>query len=63
MFIRSIVIGSQNIIHWRCSEAKKLKCPARLKTRGKVLADMKIEHNHGPKREKAVDPIVWTDAS
>lgn len=62
-FVRKIVNGAQNIIYWHCSEAKKRKCPARLKTCGKQLADVKHDHNHDPKREKAVNAIVWNDDS
>lgn len=62
-FIRGMVNGNQNTIYWRCAQAKKFKCTARVKSKGKVIVAKKIAHNHQPRREKAFSAIVWDDES
>lgn len=58
-FVRSIVNGAQNTINWRCAEAKKYTCMARVKTIGKQISAISHTHNHQPKREKPYSAIVW----
>lgn len=61
-FIRGMINGTDNTIYWRCSEAKKYKCYARVKTLGKKLVTIKpLSHNHPPRKEKLFTAVVWTE--
>lgn len=60
-FIRGMVNGTHNTIYWRCAQAKKFKCLARVKTRGKMVQSNNLVHNHEPKNEKSYSAIVWKE--
>lgn len=60
-FVRGLINGSDNIIYWRCSETKKYKCHARVKTLGKKLVSVKQSHNHLPRKEKLFTALVWQE--
>lgn len=48
-------------IEWRCADARKHKCSARVRTLGKTLQVIKITHNHEPRKQKQFNAIVWTE--
>lgn len=60
-FVRGLINGSDNIIYWRCSETKKYKCHARVKTLGKKLVSIKQSHNHQPRKDKLYTAVVWQE--
>lgn len=61
-YLRSGVKGVLNTaIEWRCVNARKLKCNARVRTIGKKLEIINIVHNHEPKKQKQFNAIVWNE--
>lgn len=61
-FGRSGVKGVLNTaIEWRCVDGRKFKCNARVRTVGKTLKVINIEHNHDPRKQKQFDAIVWNE--
>ncbi|XP_058130362.1 modifier of mdg4-like isoform X23 [Anopheles coustani] len=48
-YSKASINGVANIIYWRCTEYRKRKCRASLKTKGKDLFVIDATHNHEPK--------------
>lgn len=61
-FVRTAVRGALNTsILWRCAETKKFKCRARVKTLGRELQIIDIQHNHEARKEKQFNAIIWNE--
>lgn len=61
-FMRAAVRGALNTsITWRCAELHKYKCAARVKTIGRKLEIIKIDHNHSPREDKQFNSIIWQE--
>lgn len=61
-FLRSAIKGAVNTsIEWRCTEGRKFKCNARVRTLGKKLQIINVEHNHAPRKQKQFNAIVWRE--
>lgn len=58
-YLRSTIRNTS--IEWRCADAKKHKCNARVRTVGKTLQVVNIAHNHEPRKQKQFDAIVWSE--
>ena len=59
-FSRASILGLENIINWRCTEYRKIKCKAKLKTKGKELIVLNAEHNHAAiKVPKTYKPSIY----
>lgn len=56
-YIRSTVKGVS--IKWRCAELRKYRCSARVKTVGRALHIVDVEHNHAARKEKPFNSIIW----
>lgn len=62
-FMRAAVLGVLNTsILWRCAELRKYKCTARVKTIGRNLESINIDHNHSPRVDKQFNSIIWQEA-
>lgn len=61
-FMRAAVRGVLNTsIVWRCAELRKYKCTARVKTIGRNLEVINIDHNHSPRADKQFNSIIWEE--
>lgn len=62
-FVRaSIRGGCQDAkIDWRCADARKFGCTARVRTTGKKLQPTHLTHTHTPRKQQQVDAIVWSE--
>lgn len=61
-YLRSGIKGVLNTaIEWRCVDGRKLKCNARVRTLGKTLQIINIQHNHEPRKQKQFNAIVWNE--
>lgn len=59
-FVKSLLMGSENVIYYRCARHRDNHCKAGIKTIGKKLQVMHPNHNHEPdKNVIAVQPAVW----
>ncbi|XP_052889242.1 modifier of mdg4-like isoform X18 [Anopheles moucheti] len=57
-FSKASINGLANIIYWRCTEYRKHKCCATLKTKGKDLYIIDTTHNHEPKNYGRIMPAA-----
>uniref|UniRef100_A0A182IN43 FLYWCH-type domain-containing protein n=1 Tax=Anopheles atroparvus TaxID=41427 RepID=A0A182IN43_ANOAO len=55
-YSKASINGMANIIYWRCTEYRKRKCRASLKTKGKDLFLIDAIHNHEPKNYGRILP-------
>lgn len=61
-YVRTSIKGALNTsIVWRCAETKKFKCRARVKTLGRELQIIDIQHNHEARKEKQFNAIIWNE--
>lgn len=59
-YTKTSINGKDNIIYWRCSQYKKSKCRAAVRTTGKELSLTRGEHNHPSKSHKIFDAKIWS---
>uniref|UniRef100_A0A182SZ93 FLYWCH-type domain-containing protein n=1 Tax=Anopheles maculatus TaxID=74869 RepID=A0A182SZ93_9DIPT len=57
-FSKANINGAANIIYWRCTEYRKHRCCATLKTKGKDLYVIDTKHNHEPKKYGPIMPAT-----
>uniref|UniRef100_A0A182LX17 FLYWCH-type domain-containing protein n=1 Tax=Anopheles culicifacies TaxID=139723 RepID=A0A182LX17_9DIPT len=57
-FSKASINGMANIIYWRCTEYRKHRCCATLKTKGKELFIIDTKHNHEPKNYGRIMPAT-----